>query len=402
MQPSKLKQLKEKQVVISPFIASIAVSIYTVLSLTIKEANTLTQNLSRFLLLYVPLPLDILMYVLSPYIIGLAGLALMIMFIYKSMISKAIAVLTIVYLYNVIFSYNPVNTIPLYVSCLIVLLVSYGWIRGLHYKPTRITRGKARLSVSIMLEYIMIYIVTLAFSTWYTSLLSQLLYTLPSRLPYPLSIIYSGLMETRIGSLIITIVVFYTILWLINQIVETIILKLTITKDIALSMVKNEFSSLKSKLLVIESYGLLDYAASFLILLPLYPIIFTKIVNLFTPLTMEQDQLFNLIVHGFSFLIYLILARIVRGIFRSIVQGTIPFRALLISSIVFIVFVLALYISNGYNPLLVFDSVFKGKSLDYDPFKEYVLKFEERVTSIESYLRDFENLIRLIIYILWG
>lgn len=316
-------KLKNIYVLIPP-IVSLVTFIYVVYMLIFMNANTISSNLTKFLM-YIPIPLSLLLdfikYLLSPYTIGLLGIALTSLSIYRGRYSRAAIILTLIYLYNILFSADIMSSIPLYITGLLVLLISYNWARGLYYAPTTILAGKVKLTFMIVIEYALVYVITLAFSSWYTMLLSHILYALPSKLPYPLSTIYSTLMETRIGTLIITIIVFYALLWLINQFTETIILGFTITRDIALSMVRRELSILAKKLLVIESYGIMDYAASFLVLIPMLPLIFSGISNVLERFITIRGPAFNLLTYGSIFLIYLIFARIIKGIIKSSVEG---------------------------------------------------------------------------------
>ncbi len=397
-------KLKNIYVLIPP-IVSLVTFIYVVYMLIFMNANTISSNLTKFLM-YIPIPLSLLLdfikYLLSPYTIGLLGIALTSLSIYRGRYSRAAIILTLIYLYNILFSADIMSSIPLYITGLLVLLISYNWARGLYYAPTTILAGKVKLTFMIVIEYALVYVITLAFSSWYTMLLSHILYALPSKLPYPLSTIYSTLMETRIGTLIITIIVFYALLWLINQFTETIILGFTITRDIALSMVRRELSILAKKLLVIESYGIMDYAASFLVLIPMLPLIFSGISNVLERFITIRGPAFNLLTYGSIFLIYLIFARIIKGIIKSSVEGRFPFRLLLVFSIGLIILVLALYVINGYNPLIVIKETIIGNGVDYDPLKEYILKFEDRVISIENYVKYLEQLIKFLIHLIWG
>jgi len=378
--------------VIVPLITSIATSTYTIYMLTLSNASVITGNLAR-LLLYTPtIVSSIMLNILSPYTIGLLGLILVTVFICKGRMSKAVIVLTLVYLYSVLFLVDTLNTIPLYVSSLIILLVSYGWIRGIYYTPTRISSGKVRFIVSLIAEYILVYIIALAFSTWYTRLLFYIIHTLPGRMPYPLSLIYSMIIETRVGVLLATIVVFLVLLWLINQITETLLLKYTLTRDTALLIVRRELSLLRSKVLTVESHGILDYTTTFLILLPVYPFILMEVGRV-------VDSPLN---HVLSLIVYLVIARVVKDWIKSVVQGTLSFKTLLALSIITLIIVFTLYTINGYNPIVLVKSIIEGRGIAYDLFKEYILEFERRVIAIEDYVKHFEEVVKLIIHVMWG
>ena len=393
-----------KTYTIIPFIIPLITAIYVIYELTIARANIIYSKISE-LLATIPIPMfhSILLYPLSPYTIGTIGLIIVSLSIYTGKFSRAAITLTMVYLYNVIFTVNAIDAIPLYITGLVILLISYNWARGFHIPPARIVQGKLKLILLVALEYMLLYFLVLMFSTWYTRLLSHILYTLPSKLPYPLSMIYSNIMETRIGILIITIITFYTLIWLINQFIETILLNFTLTRNLALDIAKNELSQAAKKVLVIESYGVMDYAASFLILIPLYPIILSRVVEFLKSYTIYQDQSYvTIIVHSISFLVYIILARLIKGIFKSIAQGSSTFRMPLIFSLALAVLILLLYVLNGYNLIDVITSFIRGSPIAYDPLKEYILKFEEEVRSIENYVKYFEELSKLIIRIIWG
>lgn len=378
--------------IVVPLTTSIATSTYTIYMLTLSNADIIVSNLTK-LLSYAPTTISLIMLnILSPYTIGLIGLILVTIFICRSRLSRAAIVLTMIYLYSVLFLVDTLNTISLYTSSLIILLVSYGWIRGIYYTPTQILSGKVKFLISLIVEYILVYVVALAFSTWYTRLLFYIIRILPSRMPYPLSLIYFMIIETRIGVFLVTTIVFLILLWLISQVTETLLLKYTLNRDIALSVIRRELSLLKDKVLVVESHGILDYTTTFLILLPIYPFILMEIGRVVgSPL--------NYII---SFIVYLVIARVVKDWIKSMIQGTLSFKALLIFSIITLIVISILYAINGYNPIVLVKNIIEGRSITYDPLREYILEFERRILAIEKYVKQFEEAVKLIIHMMWG
>jgi len=386
-----------------PFIASIVTSIYAIYSLVLVNAEVISRNIVEAIM-FIPIPVivEVISYILSPYLIGLIGLAVIAWSIYQGKYSRALITLTIIYLYSVLFLPNVIETIPIYITGTIILLVSYNWARGIHYPTTTITQGKIKLLIGIIAEYALIYVITIAFSTWYTKLVSSILYTLPTKLPYPLSLMYSMIMETRIGVLILTVIAFYVLLWIINMFIETIVMKFTITRETALTIVKNELESIKKKLFVIETCAVMDYASSFLILIPLYPIMQTIANRIVGNIVAMETPLSMVLVYMIALAIYMLTALIIRRTIRSILQGTLPFRTVLALSILAIAFILILYYMHGYNPITVLEATINGKGIEYDPLKQYILKFEERVLTVENYAKHLEELVKFLIHLIWG
>ncbi len=230
--------------------------------------------------------------------------------------------------------------------------------------------------------------------------------------PVEIKEFYGVIIKTILGKIILASIILGLSIWVILEISDLLSAWFSTAKSI--SMESNKFVKKDIDLLIAgntKEERALRWGAQLSLSILLYPFFLTlsiyyqKIAKVLT-LPSKTYYLFLIIMYLFSLLLSKYLAKILIMTGLSTFKPNIPrvfsFKKFIITIVtIILVFTVISYI-EGINSLNVISTAF-GVGKNYrDPLAPYILKVNKFPLIISAYMREVENLLRILIKIFWG